>query len=210
MIVVIVTFDYASFDKVKLPSHLALAADDRAIGGFHVSLPLQCDPHGKTGRRIVLNDLNAGNGLTARPQAYGVKARFSESRIACPIVLSFAILTTVDLKQSVPAQPSSLGRCGGQLLRKQIAMARDGTGQSDQGACFCMHVPGQASRFENTAPHRSRARSAPEREGGRAPWSVRQKAAAGVEKSATASLNGHDTQPTVNVATGCEQKVRRR
>jgi hypothetical protein len=35
------------------------------------------------------------------------------------------------------------------------------------------------------------------------------KAAAGVEKSATASSNGHDMQPTINVTAGREERLRK-
>jgi hypothetical protein len=66
---------------VKLPSLLALNADDRAIGGFLVGLPVQRHPDRKAGRRVVSNDLNAGNGLTARPQPNRLKALFSESPV---------------------------------------------------------------------------------------------------------------------------------
>jgi hypothetical protein len=56
-----------SFDQVILPSLLALNVDHRAIGGLHVGLPVQRHLDRKTGRRVVSNDLNAGNGLTPWP-----------------------------------------------------------------------------------------------------------------------------------------------
>ena len=55
-----------SFDQVILPSFLALNVDHRAIGG-HVGLPVQRHLDRKTGRRVVSNDLNTGNGLTSWP-----------------------------------------------------------------------------------------------------------------------------------------------
>src|SRR5271163_1790588 len=62
------TSAYASFDQVILPSLLALNADQRAVGGLHVGVPVQRHPDRKTGRRVASNDLNAGNGLKPRVQ----------------------------------------------------------------------------------------------------------------------------------------------
>jgi hypothetical protein len=64
-----------------LPSFLALNADHRSIGGFHVGLSIQGYPHGKASRPIVSNDLNAGDGLAAGPLLYSLEALFSQSRV---------------------------------------------------------------------------------------------------------------------------------
>src|ERR1700722_2757928 len=67
---------------MKLSSLLALDADHRAIGDFHVGLPIQRHPNRKAARCVVSNDLNATNGLTARPLSNGVQAFFAERRVA--------------------------------------------------------------------------------------------------------------------------------
>ena len=64
-----------------LPSFLALNADHRSIGGFHVGFSIQGYPHGKASRPIVSNDLNAGDGLTTGPLSDSLKALFPQSRV---------------------------------------------------------------------------------------------------------------------------------
>jgi hypothetical protein len=71
-----------SFDQMILPSLLALNADHRAIGGLHVGLPVQRHPDRKPGRRVVSNDLNAGDGLTPRPQTNCLKTFLPKSPVA--------------------------------------------------------------------------------------------------------------------------------
>jgi hypothetical protein len=66
---------------MKLPSFLALNADHRSIGGFHVGFSIQGYPHGKASVPIVSNDLNASDGLTTGPLSYSLKALFPQSRV---------------------------------------------------------------------------------------------------------------------------------
>ena len=80
----------ASFGQMKLSSLLALDADHRAIGDFHVGLPIQRHPNRKAAGRIVSKDLNATNGLTARPLSNGVQAFFSERRVGQSDCLRFS------------------------------------------------------------------------------------------------------------------------
>jgi hypothetical protein len=57
---------------------------------FHVGLPKQRHPNGKAAGRIVSKDLNATNGLAARPLSNGVQAFFSERRVAQSDCLRFS------------------------------------------------------------------------------------------------------------------------
>jgi hypothetical protein len=68
-----------SFKEVILPSHLALNADHRAIGGPHVSFSIQRYSDEKCSRLLTSNNLNAGDGLTTGPMSDGRKALFPES-----------------------------------------------------------------------------------------------------------------------------------
>jgi Adenylate and Guanylate cyclase catalytic domain len=52
---------------MKLSSLLALDATRSAIGNSLVGLSIQRHPNRKAARLVVSNDLNATNGLTARP-----------------------------------------------------------------------------------------------------------------------------------------------
>jgi hypothetical protein len=80
----------ASIRQMKMSSLLALDADHRAIGDFHVGLPIQRHPNRKAARCVVSNDLNATNGLTARPLSNGVQAFFSERRVGQSYYLRFS------------------------------------------------------------------------------------------------------------------------
>src|SRR5712675_2262468 len=71
-----------SFGQVKMPSLLALNADDCAIGDFLVGLPVQRHPDGKAARLIASIDLNAAHGLAAGPLSNGLHALLSKSPIA--------------------------------------------------------------------------------------------------------------------------------
>jgi hypothetical protein len=64
-----------------LSSFLALNADHRSIGGFHVGFSIQGYSHGKASTPIVSNDLNAGDGLTTGPLSDSLKALFPQSRV---------------------------------------------------------------------------------------------------------------------------------
>jgi hypothetical protein len=75
---------------MKLSSLLALDADHRPIGNSLVGLSIQRDPNRKTARGVVSNDLNATNGLTARPLSNGVQAFFAERRVAQSDCLGFS------------------------------------------------------------------------------------------------------------------------
>jgi hypothetical protein len=66
---------------MKLSSLLALDATRSAIGNSLVGLSIQRHPNRKAARLVVSNDLNATNGLTARPLSNGVQAFFSERRV---------------------------------------------------------------------------------------------------------------------------------
>jgi hypothetical protein len=55
-----------------MSSFLTLDADDRAISDFPVCLPVQRDADRKAGRAVVPNDLNAADGLAARPLSNGI------------------------------------------------------------------------------------------------------------------------------------------
>src|SRR5258708_89656 len=74
----------ASFGQVKLPSLLALNADDRAISNFLVCLPVQGHPDRKITRPVVSNDSNTADGFTARPLSNRLQALLSESPVAYP------------------------------------------------------------------------------------------------------------------------------
>jgi hypothetical protein len=67
---------------MKVPPLLALDAGHGAIGKSLVGLTIQGYPDRKAARRATSDDLNATNGLAARPLPYGLKAFFAE----CPIV----------------------------------------------------------------------------------------------------------------------------
>jgi hypothetical protein len=71
----------ASVEQMILPSLLALNADHRAIGGFHVGFSIKCYPDGKIAGLVTPKDLNAGDGLAAWPLFHGFKALFAQSRI---------------------------------------------------------------------------------------------------------------------------------
>src|SRR2546423_10725543 len=64
-----------------LPSHLALNADHRAIGGPHVSFSVQRYSDEKCPRLLASNNLNAGDGLTPGQRSDGRKALFPESPV---------------------------------------------------------------------------------------------------------------------------------
>jgi hypothetical protein len=64
-----------------LPSLLALNADHRAIGGFHVGFSIKSYPDGKIAGLIAPNELNAGDRLATWPLFHGFKALFAQSRI---------------------------------------------------------------------------------------------------------------------------------
>src|SRR5260370_42688494 len=70
-----------SFKEVILPSHLALNADHRAIGGLHVSSSIQRYSDGKFPWLVTSNNLNAGDGLTTGPMSDGRKALLPESPV---------------------------------------------------------------------------------------------------------------------------------
>jgi hypothetical protein len=72
----------ASFYQVKISSLLALDAGHRTIGKSLVGLAIQRHPNQKAAGHIIPNDLNAANGLAARPLPHGLKAFFAESRVA--------------------------------------------------------------------------------------------------------------------------------
>jgi hypothetical protein len=72
----------ASFYQVKISSLLALNAGHRAIGKSLVGRSIQRHSNRKAAGRIGSDDLNATNGLAARPLPHGFKAFFTESRIA--------------------------------------------------------------------------------------------------------------------------------
>jgi hypothetical protein len=63
---------------VKVPPRLALDAGHSAIGDSLVGLSIQGYPNRKAARRTTSDDLNATNGLAARPLPYGLKAFFAE------------------------------------------------------------------------------------------------------------------------------------
>jgi hypothetical protein len=72
----------ASFRQAKVSSFLTLNVDDRSISDLLVRLPIQGDTDRKAGRTVVPNDLNAADGLAARPLSNGLKALFSQSSVA--------------------------------------------------------------------------------------------------------------------------------
>ena len=72
----------ASLYQVKISSLLALDAGHRTIGKSLVGLAIQRHPNQKAAGHIIPNDLNAANGLAARPLPHGLKAFFAESRVA--------------------------------------------------------------------------------------------------------------------------------
>jgi hypothetical protein len=66
---------------MEVTSLLALNAGHRAIGDALVGLSVQRYPNRKAARRAISDDLNATNGLAARPLPYGLKAFFAERPI---------------------------------------------------------------------------------------------------------------------------------
>jgi hypothetical protein len=71
----------ASIDQMKLPSFLALNANDRAISRFHVGLSIKGYLDRKVPRLGTSKDLNASNGLTTGPLSDSLKALFPQSRV---------------------------------------------------------------------------------------------------------------------------------
>src|ERR1700675_3968956 len=67
---------------MEMPSLLAHYAIDGAIGGLPVSLAVQGYPDRKTAGCIVSDDLDAANGLAARPLSNGLQALLSEGSVA--------------------------------------------------------------------------------------------------------------------------------
>jgi hypothetical protein len=67
---------------MKMPSLLALNADHRAICGFFVGGPVQRHPDRETRGCVVPNNLDAGNGRTARPLPNRLDALFPERCVA--------------------------------------------------------------------------------------------------------------------------------
>jgi hypothetical protein len=71
----------ASVEQMIVPSLLALNADHRAVGGFHVGLSIQRYPDGKIAGLITPDELNAGDRLATWPLFHGFKALFAQSGI---------------------------------------------------------------------------------------------------------------------------------
>jgi hypothetical protein len=67
---------------MEVPSLLALNAGHRAIGDSLVGLSIQRYPNRKAPRPAVSDDLNATNGLAARPMPHGLKAFFAKRPVA--------------------------------------------------------------------------------------------------------------------------------
>jgi hypothetical protein len=125
---------------MKLSSLLALDADHRAIGNSLVGLSIQRHPNGKAAGRIVSNDLNATNGLTARPLSNCVHAFFSERRVGQPDCLRFshAAQGPGPCMTYQENDRRSLDRCDGRVSRESaLGTAGLHTGQSNAAFRTC-------------------------------------------------------------------------
>jgi hypothetical protein len=80
---------------MEVPSLLALNAGHRAIGDSLVGLSIQRYPNRKAPGPAVSDDLNATNGLAARPMPHGLKAFFAERPVVQADRFEFHHLKTI-------------------------------------------------------------------------------------------------------------------
>jgi hypothetical protein len=73
----------ALFDQMKVPLHLALDADDGAIGDFLVGRPVQRYANRKAAR-VTSDDLDAAYGFAPWPLSDGIEAFLAKLRIVHP------------------------------------------------------------------------------------------------------------------------------
>ena len=80
----------------------------RSIRNFLICIPVQCNANRKTGWAVVPDDLNAADGLAARPLLDGLQVLFSE----IPVAHSdrFKLRHADSSNKEGPPQP---GRCDG-------------------------------------------------------------------------------------------------
>jgi hypothetical protein len=89
VVVFAIGVEKVSIGQVEMSPLLAPDVIDGAVGDFSLSIAVQRDADRKAGRRAVPNNLNAADGLAARPLSDGIEALSSESSVVQSDCLKF-------------------------------------------------------------------------------------------------------------------------